>query len=55
MEKILAIIITIYVSIAALFSLLFWYVEAQTHSFMYTLFIGPIVGGFKGLLWPFFI
>jgi hypothetical protein len=55
MEKILAVIVMIYMGVATLSSLFFWYVEAQTHGFMYTLFIGPIVGGIKGLLWPFFI
>ena len=55
MEKIISILLVIYLFIASIASLFFWYVEANTHGFMYTLFIGPIVGAFKGLLWPFFV
>ena len=33
----------------------FWYLWAQSHGFISSLIIGPIVGEFKGLLWPFFI
>lgn len=33
----------------------FWYLIAQVHGFMYTLFIGPFEALFKGLLWPIFI
>ena len=33
----------------------FWYLWAQNHDFLVAMFIGPFVGEFQGLLWPFFI
>ena len=45
----------LYIIIAQVCALYFWYVYAQSHGFLATLFIGPWVGEFKGLLFPFFI
>ena len=36
-------------------ALYFWYLIAQSHGFLYSLFIGPFEAELKGLLWPFFI
>jgi len=55
MPPIGAIIIYIYLLIAHVFTFYFWYQWAQNHSFLNSLFIGPIVAEFKGLLFPFFI
>jgi hypothetical protein len=41
--------------IGQMFALYFWHLYAQNHEFLASLFIGPIVGEFKGLLFPFFI
>jgi hypothetical protein len=45
----------LYIMIGQVFALYFWYLYAQNHGFLASLFIGPIVGEFKGLLFPFFI
>lgn len=49
------ILFAIYMFIAHIFTIYFWFLWAQTHSFMSTLFIGPFVSEFKGLLFPFFM
>ena len=41
-----------YFIVSQICALYFW---AQSHGFISSLIIGPIVGEFKGLLWPFFI
>jgi hypothetical protein len=41
--------------IGQVFAFYFWYLYAQNHGFLASLFIGPIVGEFKGLLFPFFL
>jgi hypothetical protein len=46
---------TLYIIISQLFALYFWYLFSQDNTFLATLVIGPIVGEFKGLLFPFFI
>ena len=51
----LSIILGIYLVISQVATLYFWYDWAQDHSFWSTVFIGPLVGEFKGLLWVFFI
>lgn len=55
MEKILSILGSIYIIISQILACYFWYLWSQDHGFWSSLFIGPIVGEFKGLLWPFFI
>lgn len=45
----------LYTIVSQGFALYFWYLWAQTHGFFSSLFIGPLVGEFKGLLWPFFM
>lgn len=45
----------LYIIIGQVFALYFWYLFAQNHGFLASAFIGPIVGEFKGLLFPFFI
>jgi len=45
----------LYFIASQLYALYFWYLYAQSHEFIATLFIGPFVAEFKGLLWPFFI
>lgn len=45
----------LYIIIGQIFALYFWYVFAQNHGFLASVFIGPIVGEIKGLLFPFFI
>jgi hypothetical protein len=45
----------LYVLVAQFFALYFWYLYGQNHGFLASVFIGPIVGEFKGLLFPFFI
>jgi hypothetical protein len=49
------VLLTSYLLIAQLFAAYFWFIYAQNHGFLSTLFIGPIVGEIKGLLFPFFI
>jgi hypothetical protein len=49
------ILFAIYMFVAHIFTIYFWFLWAQTHSFMSTLFIGPFVSEFKGLLFPFFM
>lgn len=44
-----------YFLVSQIFAAYYWYVFAQDHGFLSTLFIGPIVGEIKGLLFPFFI
>lgn len=48
-------IVYMYVIIAQIFMAYFWYLWSQDHGFLSTVFIGPIVGEIKGLLFPFFI
>jgi hypothetical protein len=48
-------IATIYIIVSQIFALYFWYLYSQDNSFLSTMIIGPIVGEFKGLLFPFFI
>lgn len=45
----------VYLITAHVCALYFWYLWSQDHGFLSTLFIGPIVGEIKGLLFPFFI
>ena len=45
----------LYIMIGQLFALYFWHDYAQSRGFLASLFIGPFVGEFKGLLFPFFI
>lgn len=49
------ILLIIYGLISQVFALYFWYLWAQDHGFWSTVFLGPIVGEFKGLLFPFFL
>lgn len=51
----LMIIFWIYMFIAQIYMLYFWYEWSQDHSFLNTLIIGPFVAEFKGLLFPFFM
>jgi hypothetical protein len=52
---ILSVLIYLYILVSQIFAAYFWYEFAQDHGFLSTLFIGPIVGEIKGLLFPFFI
>lgn len=45
----------IYLIISQIMTLYFWYMWAQNHGFLSSLFIGPLVGEFKGIFFPFFI
>lgn len=45
----------LYIMIGQIFALYFWHDYAQSHGFLASLFIGPFVGEFKGLLFPFFV
>lgn len=45
----------IYSVIGNIYGLYFWYLWSKTHGFLSSLLIGPFVGIFKGLLWPFFM
>ena len=47
--------VAIYFIVSQIFMVYFWYLIAQNHGFLYTLFIGPFEAELKGLLWPFFI
>lgn len=48
-------LVAIYLIVAQILMLYFWYIIAQIHGFAYTIFIGPFEAEIKGLLWPFFI
>ena len=52
---ILSVLIYLYILVSQIFAAYFWYEYAQDHGFLSTLFIGPIIGEIKGLLFPFFI
>jgi hypothetical protein len=54
-EGFLGLVAVIYIFISQIMALYFWWDWAQDHSFFSSLFLGPIVGEFKGLLWIFFI
>jgi hypothetical protein len=45
----------LYIMIGQVCAFYFWYLYAQDHGFLASLVIGPIVGEFKGLLFPFFL
>ena len=45
----------LYLVASQFFAAYFWYLWAQDHEFLSAMFIGPIVGEVKGLLWPFFL
>jgi hypothetical protein len=51
----LVIIGYIYLTISQIMALYFWWLWAQDHNFLSSVFIGPIIGEIKGLLWIFFI
>jgi len=55
MEKLLTYALYAYLILSQVFTLYFWYLWAQDHGFWSSVFIGPIVGEFQGLLWPFFM
>lgn len=48
-------VVLLYLLVSQIFATYYWYEFAQDHGFLSTLFIGPIVGEIKGLLFPFFI
>jgi hypothetical protein len=48
-------VVMLYILVAQFFALYFWYLYGKDHGFLASVFIGPIVGEFKGLLFPFFI
>jgi len=54
-EEIFATSLFIYIACTQLFSMHFWYLWAQHHGFLSTVFVGPIVAEIKGFLFPFFI
>jgi hypothetical protein len=49
------VLLTSYLLVAQLFAAYFWFLYVQNHGFLSSLFIGPIVGEIKGLLFPFFM
>lgn len=55
MKEIGGVLLIIYFIVAQVFAMYFWYLWAQDHGFWSTIFLGPIVGEIKGLLWIFFI
>ena len=55
MYSIIYFLLFIYVMVSQVLALYFWYLWAQCHGFWSTVFIGPFVSEFKGILWPFFI
>ena len=55
MDKAGITLLYIYLIISQVMTLYFWYLWAQDHGFWSTIFFGPIVGEFKGLLFPFFM
>jgi hypothetical protein len=55
LEVILAWTMAVYFSVASIMMFYFWYIYAQDESFIKTLFIGPLVGIFKGVFWIFYI
>jgi len=55
MYELIYFIAFVYVLVAQILALYFWYLWSQCHGFWNTLFIGSFVSEFKGLLWPFFI
>ena len=56
-EAILGMLIYTYLTASQICAIYFWYLWAHepSHGFLSSLFIGPIVGELKGLVWPFFI
>lgn len=48
-------LLMIYFLVSQVLAIYFWYLLAQEHGFLYTIFIGPFEAEFKGLLWPIFI
>jgi hypothetical protein len=55
MDKAGITLLYIYLALSQVMTLYFWYLWAQDHGFWSTVFFGPIVGEFKGLLFPFFL
>jgi hypothetical protein len=47
--------VLLYLLVAQIYAAYYCYEFAQDHGFLSSLFIGPIVGEIKGLLFPFFI
>jgi hypothetical protein len=54
-KYLVVLLIYVYILVAQIFTLYFWYEYSQDHNFIETLFIGPIIGEIKGLLFPFFL
>ena len=57
-DKILLIAIYIfftYVILSQFFAVYFWYIYVKNHDFLMSIFVGPFIAEFKGLLWPLFI
>ena len=48
-------LLMIYFLVSQFIAVYFWYLIAQEHGFLYTIFIGPFEAELKGLLWPIFI
>tara|TARA_R110002020_G_scaffold115034_5_gene264580 strand:+ start:3917 stop:4099 length:183 start_codon:yes stop_codon:yes gene_type:complete len=48
-------VVIIYFIASQFWALYFWYDWALDHNFLSAMFLGPIVGEFKGLLWPLFM
>jgi hypothetical protein len=55
MDKLLVILLYLYITASQIFALYFLYMWSQTHSFINTFTLGIIVSEFKGILFPFFI
>jgi len=51
----ISVLITVYFIISQFATLYFWWEWAHHHSFLSTVFLGPVVSEIKGLLWIFFI
>lgn len=53
--NILSFLLLIYIFLSSVYGFYFTYLYTKNHSFIESLFIGPIIGTFKGFLFPFYI
>jgi hypothetical protein len=56
MDKLLALVAIVYITISQIAALYFTVIMIkESESILFAIFVAPIFGEFKGLLWPFFI
>lgn len=53
--NILSFLILIYIFLSSTYGIYFTFLYTKDHNFIESLFIGPIIGTFKGFLFPFYI